>query len=48
MSKILELEAKIKTLELTITDLKKTKEMDETCKALVVKKSQYDIIVFEE
>lgn len=48
VSKILELEAKIKDLELIINDLKKSKEIDETCKALVVKKSQYDIIVFEE
>ncbi len=48
VSKILKLEAKIKSLEITIDELKVSKDINETSKALVVKKSQYDIIVFEE
>jgi len=48
VSKILELEEKIKSLEITIVKLQ-AKDLNEvTSKALVVKKSQYDIIVFEE
>ncbi len=48
VSRILELEDKIKKLEISICELQ-TKGLNEaTSKALVVKKSQYDIIVFEE
>lgn len=47
VSKILQLEAKIKHLEVSI-DKMRQKELDTTSKALVVKKSQYDLIVFEE
>jgi len=47
VSKILKLDAKIKALELTLSQMKQ-KELESTSKALVVKKSQYDIIVFEE
>ena len=47
VSKILKLEAKIKHLEISIEKFKQ-KELDSTSKALVVKKSQYDLIVFEE
>jgi len=45
--KILELEEKIQKLEITINDFE-IKKIDINTKALVVKKSQYDIIVFEE
>jgi len=45
--KILQLQEHIKKLEITITDIK-SKEVNINSKALVVKKSQYDIIVFEE
>ena len=48
VSRILELEDKIKKLELTVCELHTKGFNDSTSKALVVKKSQYDIIVFEE
>lgn len=47
VSKILQLETKIKHLEISIEKFKQ-KELESTSKALVVKKSQYDLIVFEE
>jgi len=47
VSRILELEEKIKCLEITINEFE-IKELNVNSKALVVKKSQYDIIVFEE
>jgi len=47
VNKILKLEARIHQLEVYIEELK-AKEPNEMSKALVVKKSQYDIIVFEE
>lgn len=47
VSRILELEKKIKSLEVTINKLS-ISETNNSSKALVVKKSQYDIIVFEE
>jgi MerR family transcriptional regulator, heat shock protein HspR len=47
VNKILKLESKIKQLEVHIEELQ-LKEPNEMSKALVVKKSQYDIIVFEE
>jgi MerR family transcriptional regulator, heat shock protein HspR len=47
VNKILKLEARIQQLEVYIKELK-IKEPNQMSKALVVKKSQYDIIVFEE
>jgi MerR family transcriptional regulator/heat shock protein HspR len=47
VGKILELQARIKQLELSMKQIR-NKELNEVSKALVVKKSQYDIIVFEE
>ena len=47
VSKILALEEEIKKLQLTIEELSMN-EINSMSKALVVKKSQYDIIVFEE
>ncbi len=48
VSKILHLEEKIKKLEISICELQAKGLSEATSKALVVKKSQYDIIVFEE
>jgi MerR family transcriptional regulator/heat shock protein HspR len=48
VNKILMLEAKVKKLEVTLRELHLKGLNDVTGKALVVKKSQYDIIVFEE
>jgi MerR family transcriptional regulator/heat shock protein HspR len=48
VSRILELELKIKKLELSVFELQAKGLSEATSKALVVKKSQYDIIVFEE
>lgn len=47
VNRILKLEARIRQLEIHIEELR-SKDLNETSKALVVKKSQYDIIVFEE
>ncbi len=47
VSKILKLEEKIEKLEAIIENFE-IQKLDINCKALVVKKSQYDIIVFEE
>jgi MerR family transcriptional regulator/heat shock protein HspR len=47
VSKILQLEAKIEELEISLENIRK-REQQTTSKALVVKKSQYDLIVFEE
>ncbi len=48
VSRILQLEEKIKKLEVSLCELQTKSANDVTSKALVVKKSQYDIIVFEE
>lgn len=48
VSRILQLEEKVKQLELLLGELKAKGINETTSKALVVKKSQYDIIVFEE
>jgi len=48
VGKILELEEKIKSLEITLVQLQAKSINEVASKALVVKKSQYDIIVFEE
>jgi len=48
VSKILELEEKIKKLEVTLYEVKNKGLNEFISKALVVKKSQYDLIVFEE
>jgi len=48
VSKILELQSHIKTLEIKISKYESSDTTIATGQALVVKKSQYDIIVFEE
>lgn len=48
VEKVLKLQAKVKELSVTIQTLQLEKSKALTSKALVVKKSQYDIIVFEE
>lgn len=46
---IIKLQTKIKTLEIEISGYKSSSSKNNAnCKALVVKKSQYDLIVFEE
>lgn len=47
VNKILKLEARIKHLEISMKEIKQ-QELETNSKALVVKKSQYDLIVFEE
>lgn len=48
VDKILKLQAHIEKLEIKIDQLKSLNSSKNPSKALVVKKSQYDIIVFEE
>jgi len=48
VSKILSLEEKIKKLEITLVELQTKGLSEASSKALVVKKSQYDVIVFGE
>ena len=47
VSKILQLQSQIKSLEIKISKFE-VNDLNVNSKALVVKKSQYDIIVFEE
>lgn len=48
VDKILKLQAHIKKLEIQIEEFSTSNQSKASSKALVVKKSQYDIIVFEE
>jgi MerR family transcriptional regulator/heat shock protein HspR len=48
VSRILKLEAQIKQLEISLCEIEAKGLNEATSKALVVKKSQYDIIVFKE